>query len=410
MAHPWDEGHWIPGVLSKRQVTTLFDRGYVTVQGSHRGKVDGSSFDLTLSDEAFAMTIGSVKPLRDEPYGWFIKSKGLARELDRPADGIYRLEAKRTYVFRLNERLRKGLAEGGIFGQATAKSSVGRVDVLARLIVDRMDTYESFNPEGLTRGEGDMYLEVTPITFPVKVKAGISLSQLRLFYGDPQHVEVRGKQLYKAILHGPGDGEGTLSVDLADVKKGGLDVAAFFASPPAKGDVAIPLWKEDPKPEPWKHWKFQSRDASNRLQIKSSNFYLLRSKEKLSVPKGIAIYCRASDETIGEMRIHYAGFVHPGFGLGRRDRGFGTPLIFEVRGHQVNVSLADQEKMANLVFYRMSEDDKKGEEKEEDRGNDEPEGGNDAGYNEQDLELSKFFAEWPENLRRRGDDGTVERV
>lgn len=29
---------------------------------------------------------------------------------------------------------------------------------------------------------------------------------------------------------------------------------------------------------------------------------------------GVAVYCRPSDETIGEMRIHYAGFVHPGFG------------------------------------------------------------------------------------------------
>ena len=47
-----------------------------------------------------------------------------------------------TYIFKLNERLESGLSEIGVHGQATAKSSVGRVDVLTRLIVDGMVTYE----------------------------------------------------------------------------------------------------------------------------------------------------------------------------------------------------------------------------------------------------------------------------
>ena len=100
----------------------------------------------------------------------------------------------------------------------------------------------------------------------------------------------------------------------------------------------------------------QADEEFKRLYIESDNFYILRSKEKICVPGGVAIYCRASDETIGEMRIHYAGFVHPHFGRLREDGSKGTPLIFEVRGHQLQVSLADNEKMANLIFYRMSED------------------------------------------------------
>ena len=117
------------------------------------------------------------------------------------------------------------------------------------------------------------------------------------------------------------------------------------------------------------------------------------------MPAGIAIYCRASDETIGEMRIHYAGFVHPYFGLRRSDKTKGTPLIFEVRGHQVQVSLADKEKMANLIFYRMSEDAEAPTEGE--KGSDE--------YGDQDLKLSKFFNPWPKKLKRNSD-GTVEAV
>ena len=100
------------------------------------------------------------------------------------------------------------------------------------------------------------------------------------------------------------------------------------------------------------------------------------------VPKGIAVYCRASDETIGEMRIHYAGFVHPFFGLERSDGRRGTPLIFEVRGHELDVSLMNREKMARLEFYRMSEDAMQ-----------EPHSGQ---YATQSLKLSKFFAAWPQ--------------
>jgi dCTP deaminase len=61
------------------------------------------------------------------------------------------------------------------------------------------------------------------------------------------------------------------------------------------------------------------------------------------------------DESLGEMRIHYAGFVHPHFGLHRIDNKEGAPLIFEVRGHNVDVLLTDSEILARLYIYRMSE-------------------------------------------------------
>ena len=84
------------------------------------------------------------------------------------------------------------------------------------------------------------------------------------------------------------------------------------------------------------------------------------------------------------MRIHYAGFAHPYFGFERQDGIDGTPLIFEVRGHDVHVSLRDGEKMARLIFYRMSQDAEKPEK---------------TAYDTQTLKLSKFFAEWKPRKR-----------
>jgi dCTP deaminase len=164
---------------------------------------------------------------------------------------------------------------------------------------------------------------------------------------------------------------------------------------------AIPLWEEEgKKSDPCKYWRLKE-SKGRRLRIEKEQFYLLKSKEKIAVPPGIAIYCRASDETIGEMRIHYAGFVHPLFGL-RREKGRGTPLIFEVRGHQVDVTLADGEKMANLRFFRMSQDCVDAGISGNKKAKVPP-----SPYENQTLKLSDLFEDWPVNLKV-DKDGNVE--
>ena len=403
MSFPWDG--WVPGVLNKRQMKELLDGGFITFSGSEPA-LDHSSIDLSLSNEAFEMKHGSVKP-SDTPYDWFITKKTkLAEQLEPSSDGSFELTKKKTYVFRLREKLGTRLRGAGMHGQATAKSSVGRVDVLARLIVDGMRTYECFDPESLDDGTGDMYLEITPITFNVKVKAGISLSQLRLFYGDPSNVVIRAKQLFRTIFPNSEEPDESLTVDLSEAIIGDPEGEAFckgsaFCANAASENEAICLWKVEKRPDPCKHWKLVQADEFKRFYIEADNFYILRSKEKICVPSGVAIYCRASDETIGEMRIHYAGFVHPHFGLLRDDGTKGTPLIFEVRGHQVQVSLADKEKMANLIFYRMSEDAPEPTPEEKKKGQE--------GYGNQDLKLSNFFDNWPKKLKR-SSNGTIEAI
>ena len=370
-------------------ITEVLDGGLVTFSGS-RPKLDHSSMDVSLADEAYLMQKGAVKPSAQASYKWFITQKlKVAEKHTRLRDGSYELERRKTYVFRLQEKLEAKLRNGEvIYGQATAKSSVGRVDVLARLIVDGMQTYECFDPAGLMRGSGEMFLEITPITFNVRVKPDTSLSQLRFFYGRPDDVVIKGKELFRTIFRDAEHSDESLTVNLCNATIGDHVSNRKGVAFRSKLEVpaAVSLWPVENKPNPSDYWDIESADEFERLYIKPDIFYILRSKEKLTVPKGVAIYCRASDETIGEMRIHYAGFVHPYFGLYREDGTKGTPLIFEVRGHQIPVSLADQEKMANLIFYRMSEDCPTLTEEEEKA--------EAKGYGSQELKLSKFFADW----------------
>ncbi len=404
MSDPWKD--WIPGVLSKEQVQELCKKDFIkNVKGWDSNKkqenpIDHSSIDLTLSKEGFEMVNGSIKPTKQDAYKrTILENPKYAKVHDAENNGIFLLEKKHTYVFTLNEKLDgQRLKSSPIFGRATAKSSVGRVDVLCRLIVDKMDHYEYFDHEKLPLQEVEMFLEITPITFNVRVKVGEPLSQLRLFYYHPDNSRMQGKELCRCLLRRKENVEDeTLSVDLSGTKVFKKDksvyrdnVAAFKGK--VKQDTPIDLWKceKTKRPNPSDYWDCIETNSKKRLLVEKDQFYILRSKERLCLPEGIAVYCRAIDEAIGEMRIHYAGFAHPFFGKDRKDKKEGTPLIFEVRGHNINVNLVDDERLARLTFYRMSKDCKKPEQenyKEDEKKDD---------YNEQELRLSKFFRDWGE--------------
>lgn len=375
---------WLPGVLSKEQMKALYR--IRNIKGGPIGEKawDYSSVDLTLSDQAWEMIGGSIKPAGGSYYEYLRDSK-FAREMSKnTSDGCFYLERKRCYVFKLNEELAPAIAELNIHGQATAKSTIGRLDVIARFILDGGDRYESFKPEDLGNGSGNLFLEIIPISFNIRVKKGISLSQLRLCVGKFEACEIKDERFLKNLLVNSNENNpGYLSADLENSRIHGLLVAAFMAN--KNDDKYIDAWKheENEKPTPVDHWFFVKSDDNKRLEIHSDEFYILRSKERICLPPGVAVYCRAMDETLGEMRIHYAGFVHPFFGWERDDGKKGTPLIFEIRGHNVNVNLVHEEYLAKLIFYRLSKDS------ERDR---------DEQYNDQELQLSRIFQEWPDSI------------
>ena len=62
----------------------------------------------------------------------------------------------------------------------------------------------------------------------------------------------------------------------------------------------------------------------------------------------------AYDPSIGEFRIHYAGFFDPGFGH-EVEEGKGTTAVLEVRSHEVPFVLEDGQVVARLVYERLLE-------------------------------------------------------
>ena len=64
-------------------------------------------------------------------------------------------------------------------GKANPKSSTGRIYVFTRVITD-----ESYRFDEIASGyDGPLFLEVVPLSFPVRVREDLSLNQLRLSVG-----------------------------------------------------------------------------------------------------------------------------------------------------------------------------------------------------------------------------------
>lgn len=61
------------------------------------------------------------------------------------------------------------------------------------------------------------------------------------------------------------------------------------------------------------------------------------------------------DPSIGEFRIHYAGFFDPGFGHGVG----GTKAVLEVRAHEVPILLEDRQLVGKLVYHKMAQQPEK---------------------------------------------------
>jgi dCTP deaminase len=105
------------------------------------------------------------------------------------------LETKVPYLIPLKEQL---ALPGDVRAKANPKSSTGRADVFTRVITDESSRFDEV-AAGYT---GALYLEVVPLSFPVRVREDLSLNQLRLSLGwaDLTDDEIRAAHREQPIL------------------------------------------------------------------------------------------------------------------------------------------------------------------------------------------------------------------
>jgi dCTP deaminase len=338
-----------PGVLPSQLIAEAASAGWVDA-GELRvppANIQPASLDLRLGERAYRVRCSFLpgeKQVEEKVKGFIVD------ELDLRREGAV-LEAGRPYLVPLAESV---ALPPFLRGKANPKSSTGRLDVFTRVITDYSYRFDEVAPGY----QGQLYVEIVPLSFAVRVRQGLALNQLRLMIGRSvlSDDELRQAHSQDPLLYVDGrpandkelatSGGLFLSLDLGDAKGAPVGYRA------REHTLALDMAKagshrtED-------YWEEVRTEDEGRVVLGPERFYLLLSREAVRVPPHLACEMTAYDPTSGELRAHYAGFFDPGFGYDPDGVLNGSRAALEVRAHDVPFMIEHGQQVCRLTFERM---------------------------------------------------------
>ena len=235
------------------------------------------------------------------------------------------------------------------------RSSAGRCDLFTRVLVPGNPRFNE-TPAGWS---GQPWIEIAPLSFPVRLAQGDRLCQVRLSRGRAllQDAELRAVYRETPLCFGPEgplpyegvrfDGEGGIELQLGLANREPAGWRARTDTPPLEfaADAAHAMAE---------FWEPVSAPGG-RCILEPGGFYLFASRERVFVPTHLAAEMLPVDTGLGELRNNYAGFFDNGFGRAPdSDAGVGTPAVLEVRAHDVPFLVEDGQVFFRLRYYRAS--------------------------------------------------------
>lgn len=239
--------------------------------------------------------------------------------------------------------------------KANPKSSTGRLDVFTRVITDYSHRFEEITPGY----QGQLYLEVVPKSFSIKVRTGQRLNQLRVRHGleivpdqDLLRIHASDPLLFDENIK-------PVSMQQIKVNKG------LFMSVQLKGKKGEVIGYKAKKHNNYidlenighyevdEFWEPIYASSSSTFILEPEAFYIFASKERIRVPAKLACEMMAYDTGSGELRTHYAGFFDSGFGGSIDDKG--ARAVLEVRSHDVPFMIEDGQTLFSMQFEPNTE-------------------------------------------------------
>jgi dCTP deaminase len=328
------------GILPDRAIRALAEGDQLRLAAPlDERQVQPASLDLRLGDVAYRVR-ASFLPGPERTVAERIEELKLHEvELGRGAV----LETGCVYIVPLLEAL---ALSPELAASANPKSSTGRLDVFTRVIADRARAFDQIEPGY----QGPLYAEISPRTFPILVRRGSRLSQIRFRRGDA-HLgddELAALHQRERLASGPARLIGGLavSVDL----EGTADGLVGYRAKRHTGVVDIDRAGAYPVLD---FWEPLARRGRPELVLDPEQFYILASRETVHVPPGYAAEMVPFDPLVGEFRVHYAGFFDPGFGHAPAG-GHGSRAVLEVRSREVPFILEHGQTVGRLVYERMA--------------------------------------------------------
>ncbi|OFV96512.1 MAG: 2'-deoxycytidine 5'-triphosphate deaminase [Acidobacteria bacterium RIFCSPLOWO2_02_FULL_61_28] len=336
------------GVFPSQKIQEFIDSGRIHAPTPiAEAQIQPASLDLRLGPVAYRVR-ASFLPGKSSTVEEKIRELGM-NEMDLRAGAVF--EKRCVYVVPLVE---EWYLPDDISGKSNPKSTTGRLDIFTRLITDYGTEFER-----VAQGyKGKLYAEVVPRTFTVAVREGMRLNQVRFVRGSPPPLR-ESATLTK--LHEQEPLAYTADDSPADPEiRHGLPISIDLAGGPGAAVVGFKAKSHAPLIDlakvnfydPEEFW--DPIPSSKKIILDPNDFYILVSKEKVSVRPDLAGEMVAYDPAVGEFRIHYAGFFDPGFGYGL-DQGKGTRAVLEVRSHEVPFVIEDGQLVGRLVFERLTD-------------------------------------------------------
>ena len=337
-----DNELWASGVFPSRFIERLASVGAIAAPPFDADQVQPASLDLRLGDVAYRIR-ASFLPGPDYTVSDRIDSLTL-HQLDLTNGAV--LERGCVYLVPLQESLD---LPDAVSAGANPKSSTGRLDVFTRVIGDKARGFDTL-PAGYS---GKLYLEISPRTFPVRVRTGSRLSQMRFRVGQTRLSIAEHKTLHRVetLVIDPNEevGEGVaLSIDLKGEGRNGL---IGFRS---KRHTAVVDVDKKAALDVLDFWDPLTNRGREELILDPDEFYILVSDEAVHVPPTHAAEMVPFDPLVGEFRVHYAGFFDPGFGHSPAG-GTGSRAVLEVRSREVPFLLGHGQTIGRLIYERLAE-------------------------------------------------------
>ena len=341
-------------------------------------QVQPASLDLRLGAVAYRIRSGFL------PGGAPIEERlaDLATtKLSLEGDGAV-LQRGLVYLIPLAEEL---ALPDDVRGRCNPRSSTGRCDIFTRVLCPGHPRFDEV-PAGY---RGGLWLEVSPLSFPIRLASGERLCQLRLQRGRASLTTDELRALYdEAPLAFDGD-RALPASELRFDDDGGLELSVGLAGRDPVG------WRAASNTDVLDFSGERGHDAQDFFEpvragehgciLAPGHFYIFASRERLRVPPAYAAEMLPVDVGIGELRNNYAGFFDNGFGWREDDGGApagnGTPAVLEVRAHDVPFLVEDGQVFFRLKFFRTAgrPDRIYGEGREQ------------RSYRDQDLTLARAF-------------------
>jgi dCTP deaminase len=331
------------GIQSAETIARLAETGAIrTDRPLAADQIQPASLDLRLGPRAYRVRAsflpGPARSVRDQ-----LDVLAL-HEIDLNPGAV--LETGCVYIAELGESL---ALPPDLSAATNPKSSTGRIDVFTRVIADRAREFDAAE----AGYHGPLYAEISPRTFPVLVRPGARLSQIRFRRGqarlsDRELIALHASsRLVTSAEPSIQDGV-AVCVDLAGFGPEGL---VGFRAKRHTGLVDVDRVAGYPAADFWEPLR---ADGARSLILDPGQFYILASKEAVHVPPDYAAEMVPFDPLVGEFRVHYAGFFDPGFGHAGAG-GAGARAVLEVRSRDVPFILEDGQIVGRLVYERMAE-------------------------------------------------------